>query len=277
MTIRSQLGSALLLLLFLGIGRAERPPAIAREAPEDLARVERLPIPETPVLAPDVKDPVFSFMVGLLDRNLYGAVERAHFERAIEVAGRSSRIPCEFIRLVRRAPGRRGFNWVSTSFTEALKVPVPYSILGYHPGSLLSSQDLLFAEWHMAGTHVNNPLATGPPYFELLDVALWGVVEGELRMDIDRWLDFMLGGKLDDTEIIGLALFRFRGVRYALALGFNDEGRGRSGALDLVKDEILYPNAKELKVIARDLRGRIIARLAKRGVIAWRPPTRRHP
>ena len=264
------------LLALTGAARAERSAAIARasrEAAEDLARVRDLPISDSPLLAPDVKDPVFSFMVGLLDHDLCGAVCAPHFEQVIAAVGRPSRIPHDVIRSVRRGRGRRGHNWVEARFTEALKLPVPYSILGYHPGSLVSSPNVLFAEWHLARTHVGNPLGPSPPYFELKDLTLWGLIEGEILLDIDGWLDFMLGGKLDDTRIIGLAIFRFRGVRYALALGFNDEGRGRSGVLDVAEDEIRYPSPTELKVIARDLRGRIVTRLAKQGIAAWQPPS----
>jgi hypothetical protein len=253
-----------------------QPAAIRRalaEADQQFAQLAELPVPANPALAEDVTDPVFAFMVGLLDRDEYGSVVQEHFARVIAATGRKSRIPHEVIVAVRRARGlqpRTG--WVRAEFTGPLDVPVPYNILGYHPGSLVSSPAVTLEEWRVGRTLVPNPAAEGEPAFELEDLTLWGVVDGQIRIDIDGWVDALLGGKLDDTYIVGLALFRFRGERLAMALGFNREGMGQSGVLDVRADKIRFPAPMELKVIARDLRGRVLQRLARRGIAAWAAP-----
>ena len=86
--------------------------------------------------------------------------------------------------------------------------------------------------------------------------------------------DRFLGGKLDDTYIVGLAIFRFRGQRLAMALGFSRNGQGRSGALDVTEDKLRFPSSRDLKVIGRELRRRVVLRLARKGVPAWVPPDR---
>ncbi len=255
---------------------AQRPAAVERalaEADQQFAQAPPLPVQAQAVLAADVTDPVFAYMIGLLDRDECGAVSQEHFAQAVAQSGRRSRIPHQLIRGLVRARGlhpRSG--WVRAEFTGPLDVPVPYNILGYHPGTLLSSAVVTFEEWRIGRTLVPNILAEDAPPIEIDDLMLWGLVDGEIRMDIDGWVDALLGGKLDDTFVVGLALFRYRGERLALALGFNQEGEGRSGVLDVRGDKIRFPAPQELKVVARDLRGRVLQRLAQRGIPAWLPP-----
>jgi hypothetical protein len=231
-----------------------------------------LPVPDAPSLAEGVNDPVFAYLIGLHDRGIFGAVSRDHFDRATQQAGRRSRIPFELITGVVRAPGRQaGTGWVRMTFTGPLDVPVPYSLLGYHPGSLLGSPVVTLEEWQIGRTLVAN-VGEGDPVLELEDLTLWGIVAGEVWIDIDGWVDRLMGGRVDDTFVVGLAIFRFQGARLAMALGFNRDGEGRSGALDLQADRLRFPAPPALKVIGRDLRGRVIQRLARRGIPAWLPP-----
>jgi hypothetical protein len=243
-------------------------------ADSSLAAVETLPIAEPVVFARDVSDPVFGYVIGLLDRGLWGRVTGAHFARAVDQSGRPSGIPHEMISEVRRSPGNRPHSgWVRASFIEPLRVPVPYDILGYHPGSLQSSQVVMAEEWRVPRTQIPNLyVKDGPHTLEIEDLTLWGIVEGDIVMDIDGWLDAFLGNKLDDTYIIGLALFRYDGRRYAMALGFSGQGQGRSGVLDVKRDKICFPASRELKAIGRELRSRVVKRLARRGIPAWVPP-----
>jgi len=252
------------------------PTAIERaltEAEQQFQQVTELPVPAVPELAQDVTDPVFAYVVGLLDRDEYGLVSQEHFARAIATSGRKSRIPHQVIRSVWRAPGLQASSgWVRMEFSGQVDVPVPYNILGYHPGSLLSSPVVTLEEWCLGRTLVPNLAAKNSPPLELEDVTLWGIVDGQVWIDIDGWVDALLGGKLDDTYVVGVAIFRFRGERLALALGFNRDGSGRSGVLDVRADKIRFPSPVELKVIARDLRGRLLQRLARRGIAAWAVP-----
>ncbi len=253
-----------------------RPAAIVRalgEADQRFQLVAELPALAVPPLAEDVTDPVFAYVVGLLDRGEYGSIAQQHFARAVAASGRKSRIPHQVIRGVWRAPGLQAdAGWVRMEFTDRVNVPVPYNILGYHPGSLLSSPVVTLEEWRLGRTLVPNAAVKDGPPLELEDVTLWGIVDGQVWIDIDGWVDALLGGKLDDTYVVGVALFRFRGERLAIALGFNREGQGHSGVLDVRADKIRFPSPLELKVIASDLRSRVLQRLARRGIAAWVVP-----
>lgn len=232
-----------------------------------LAACDTLPVPEQPSLPEDVTDGVFGYLIGLVDDNRYGVVSVAHIDQVLQALHRPSRVPIEVIESFTRARGESlQESWVEVRFAGPLKVPVPYDILGYHPGSLASTPAVVVREWRVG--HLQIPFA-GPPEPGLLtvdDLTLWGVVEGEIEIDIDGWVDALLGSRLDDTRVVGLAVFRFQDARYAMALGYSPAGEPRSGSLDLRRDEIRFPSSEELKAIARNLRSRIIERLAHMGL-----------
>jgi hypothetical protein len=276
-TARWVAASLLLAAVIGGPARAHpvtvsTPRAWRAEAESALAALDTLPLAQSPPPAAGIIDPVFAYLIALLDTGRYGIILQEHFQQAVERQGRRSRIPVELIQQVRRAraPGG-GFGWVRIAFTEPVHAAVPYSILGYHPGSLVSSPEVTLEEWHSTSTIVANPDPKGPSALELQDLTLWAVEEGQVVLDIDGWVDALLGGQIDDTRIVGLALFRFRGERLAMALGFNADGEGRSGVLDLHADQIRFPSPSELRAIGRNLRGRVVRRLARRGIPAWVP------
>ncbi len=250
--------------------------AVLEEGEIRLSSVKPIPVPDRPYVPVDVRDPVFGYLAGLLEKGIYGVVVTEHLEVAERASHRRSSIPFGLVEEVRRAPGRPGgAGWARACFFERLKVPVPYSILSYHPGSLVSSAVVTFQEWHIPRTSVPHPDPAAPGPIRLEDVTLWAVIEGEIIIDIHGWVDAILGGKLDDTYVVGLALFRYQGERLAMAVGFNAEGKGRSGTLDLMTDKIRFPSPPELKAIGRDLRGRVVRHLARQGIPAWIPPGER--
>ncbi|MBD3236689.1 MAG: hypothetical protein GF330_08295 [Candidatus Eisenbacteria bacterium] len=253
-------------------------PALARvraRAEEAFASVDTLAIPRAPVLADSVIDGVFAYLLGLLDRQKFGAVTGAHLQRVLEVTDTRSCVPTDLVREIRRAQASSEDGWARARFHEDLDFPVPYSILGYHPGSLLASRDALFEERYFPRLRIPNPDPDEPETIEIRDVTLWSLVSGEIVIDIDGWVDFLLGGRLDDTYVVALAVFRFEGERLAVATGFNDEGRGRSGTLDLSRNTIRFPASSANKAIGRGLRGHAVRSLGRLGIPAWVPPGER--
>jgi hypothetical protein len=95
----------------------------------------------------------------------------------------------------------------------------------------------------------------------LEDTRLYVLRTGKLQIDIDGWLDRLAGGKLDDTRVAGLVIFRKDGQLYGMALGYNRKGQPRSGTIAFAEDKILYPNPPELKAVARQMR-RVLERVA---------------
>ncbi|HET9233976.1 MAG TPA: hypothetical protein VFP10_07550, partial [Candidatus Eisenbacteria bacterium] len=173
-------------------------------------------------LANQVKDPVWALLIGVSESNLCGVLTRARLELEVKKSGRSTRIPMPYLHALRRMPSAAGSRAdVSLMFTEDLNLPVPYEILGYHPGRMRMTGDLRFKEWKLGRVEVPNP--EGSPTV-LEDVRVWGLDKGRVQMDVDGWLDAMLGPKLDDMDLEGFALCRYNGERMGFALGFGPKG-----------------------------------------------------
>jgi hypothetical protein len=201
-----------------------------------------------------VKDPVFAILFGLLSGDHHGTLTRPRLEAALGGDLRRSRLPYRRLReLTREAapPGRPAR--VVLRFEVDLDEPIPYSILGYHPGRFATSAESRFLEWRM-GDYV--PGSGAAP---LEDVRLFVLVSGRIRVDIAGWLDFLAGSALDDTEVNALAVARRGGRFVGIAVGHGKGGAPRSGSFDFAADRILFPSPAELKASARWLRGRLTA------------------
>ena len=213
-----------------------------------------------PAPAPRVQDPVLGSLVSLLSANEFGVYSAESFEQVLRQTGRESNVPLDVLRDISRAPSRPGEGRAPAAaalqirFTGERHISVPYSILGYHPGKLRTSGSVRFLEWHMGDITIRPESGSA---IQLDNVFLWGLERGTLDMDIDGWLDAVLGSKLDDTIIVGLALFEHRGEPIAMALGYNKKGKGTSGAFSLTKDKILFPHPRDYKISGAYLRGRL--------------------
>ena len=206
-------------------------------------------------LAVQVKDPVWALLIGMSESNLCGVLTRTRLELEVKKSGRPTQIPMPYLHALRRQPSAAGLRAdVSLMFTEDLNLPVPYEILGYHPGRMRMTGDLRFKEWKLGRVEVPNP--EGSPTV-LEDVRVWGLDKGRVQMDVDGWLDAMLGPKLDDMDLEGFALCRMNGERMGFALGFGPKGSGRSGAFNFREDKILFPSPSEVKRSGAYLRARL--------------------
>ena len=219
-------------------------------APPALAVSDEDGLPPTLVREAGVKDPVFAVLLGLLSGDRSGTLSRGRLERELGPDAARSQLPFRHLRDLTRQPAARGGpTLVTLRFDAALDQRVPYSILGYHPGSFTISQDCVFHEWRLGSVPVSD--AAGVQQLE--EVHLFGLAQGRIRVDIDGWLDWLAGPALDDTEVTGLAVLKSGGRWLGLALGYGHNGSSRSGALDFAADRILFPSPQDMKAAARRL------------------------
>jgi hypothetical protein len=210
-------------------------------------RAADMPGAEVGLSEEEVRDRFFGYVIGLVQVDTCGVLDAADLEAVLgEFRGKTS-IPFETIKEIRRAcKSDSGPREVWITFTEELKTPVPYSILGYHPGSVQASPTVKFLEWEIPKKTLrwsrNEPVT-------LTDIYVFGVYEGWTLVDVDSWLDALLGGLLDDTRIITLVLFRYQGDWHGLAAGFGPSGEGRSGIFNFSENRILFPTPDELKML----------------------------
>jgi hypothetical protein len=231
--------------------------AMANAAPRETPAELPDPLP----MASDVKDPVFAVLVGLLRSDLHGVLTREQLERQLAKGGRETLLPYQHLHELRRTDAEEGAlgrptATVEVEFEGPLVFPIPYRILWYHPGKIRASATCVFREWSFGS--VNLPFDPATP-IELEEVHLFGLERGDLAVDIDGWLDFILGSALDDTEVSGVVIFREGGRDYGMAIGHNNKGESRSGVFDLAEDKIVFPVPAEMKLVARNMRRRLEA------------------
>ncbi len=233
---------------------------------ERIALEDTLPLSDDPYLVEGIKDPIFAYLVGLVERGRTGVVRAEHLKKALEKSGRKSRIPLRLIGGFARTFDSDHLGWTVAVFTESLNVPVPYSILGYHPGRLVSSRDVAFCEFRLDEFPVT--VVDGEGEVRLVrpsNVSIWGLVSGRVILDIDGLVDAVMGSRIDDFLVVGLALFELDGCWYGMALGFNRRGEGRSGVLNLQADKIPFPMERRFKVLGRRMRSYLLAQMSLLG------------
>jgi hypothetical protein len=213
-------------------------------------------LPDTLPSDPQVKDGVFAVLLGLVETDSYGSLTSEHLGRDMVRRGVTSRLPYRKLRsLTRSSDEAQGTARVEVVFAGPLRMPIPYTILGYHPGSLKADETCVFREWRFGMVEV--PVAAGS--LAIQDVYAFTFQAGSIRIDFDAWLDWLMGSALDDTQVSGIALYRLRGRWIGLALGLNDKREPRSGSFDFQQDKVLIPPPEETRAVARHLRARMQA------------------
>lgn len=210
---------------------------------------------------PGVNDPIFSILTRLVTSGTYGTITQERLRQEVARIGGKSRLPYESVVSITREPVKSGWTaLIRLEFQEPIDLPVPYSILGYHPGSFTASRQCVFREWEVGKIRLSESEQKGDHTetrtIDLEDVHLFASVEGEVKIDIDAWIDALLGGAIDDTDITALMLGRWQGEWYGVAMGYGHDQSGRSGILSLRQDKILFPTPDGLRGVGRQMRAR---------------------
>jgi hypothetical protein len=224
---------------------------------------DSLPLGLPPLLRlePAVKDPVFALLVGLVQDGVYGTLTEPRVQAELDRARLESELPYRSLADLTRLPVIAGKTaLVRVRFNGPLNLPIPYSILGYHPGSFNVSETTVFREWIFPSMQLIHDETkdgkTSRQILEITDVHLFGVQDGAVYIDIDAWLDLLMGDALDDTIVTCLMLCRYQGQWLGFAMGYAKDGTGRSGAFSFAKDQIVFPTPAELRTVGREMRRR---------------------
>lgn len=187
----------------------------------------------------EVKDTFFAWLVGVVDAGRDAAATNAELREVLTEFRASIALPFDRISEVRHAapgPDRRGS--LEVRFDGAIDIPVPFALLWYHPGSLRSTPVVRFEERRFASLPTGSDLAAPVYSFRL--------VEGSMTIDIDAWLDVLLGRIADDLAIRLVAVARWRGSWRCLLGGTGREDRRIVAAFDLERNTITFPVPSEL-------------------------------
>lgn len=220
------------------------------------------PLPDRLPFDSTVKDPVFAILVGLVQTELFGTLDREHLAQELEMRKAKSPLPYRELRTLTRLPVMEGSSAeITVDFDHDIDLPIPYSILGYHPGGFKATQTCVFHEWILGTIKFQHAYKEGGVVktreVTVDDAHLFALSQGTITIDVDAWVDRLLGGALDDTDVKALLVFRYQDKWTGLATGYAvKDHSGRSGAFDFTKDSIMFPGPDEMKTIGRTMRKR---------------------
>ena len=205
-------------------------------------------------------DPVFSILVGLISSNTEGRLSGDHLRREIESRGRKSRLPADLLVSLERQRTSPGEARVSLRLRSPMDRPIPYSILWYRPGRMQASAETHYTERSLGRLHVPHVVkGQAPRVLDVPEAHLFLLENGGLAVDIDAWIDKLMGAALDDTDVHTFALASFQGRWLGIAVGRNPSAQPRQGVFDLKADKVMFPIPVEIRSIVRAVRDRGIA------------------
>jgi len=208
-----------------------------------------------------VQEPLFEFLLGMVEQDSLGTWTGADLAAYVRRAGRPSRFPLEEVVRIsrRRPPTPRSAHYPgaevravwSLELTGNLDRPMPYSILGYHPGSLRVAGRLVLAELAPQILTLHAGGGEGPGTFRVTGFRVFALEEGYVLLDADGWLDALLGGGLDDAWIVGFVTAREDGRRVGLGVSLGRDGRRIYGEFDFARDAILAHGRPRASAMSR--------------------------
>ena len=198
---------------------------------------------------PEIREPFFEFLLGMAAADSLGSWLGSELRAHARATGRESRFPLdEVVSLSRSRPadaaaGKYAGAAVRATWTLNLTADqdraMPYSILGYHPGSLRVAGRLVFSELAPSDVAINYVEDEVQVTRHLTEVRVFPLEEGHVVLDADGWLDALLGSGLDDAWTLGFVVGREDGRLVGLGVSLGRKGRKIYGEFDFNRDKVV--------------------------------------
>lgn len=217
--------------------------------------------PATEVDGPEIREPFFAFLLGMVEADSTGSWSGAELREQADSAGRESRFPLDkVVSLSRSRPDSAGaIRYAGATvqavwhilLTEDQNRSMPYSILGYHPGSLLIAGDLVLSELAAEDLNLSWGMGEDPQSGTVTETRVFVLEKGHVVLDADGWLDALLGSSLDDSWTLGFVTGREDGRLLGLGVSVGREGRHIYGEFDFANDKILTHGRSLVSALSR--------------------------
>lgn len=216
---------------------------------------------EVDISGPEIREPFFEFLLNMAIGDSVGLWTGDDLRARVTESERESRFPVETVVSIRRArpePEARGkYPGMSVkavwtlSLTEPQDNPMPYSILGYHPGSLRVAGVLVFSELGPADLTITYEKDDEKIVELMTEVRLFPLEQGFVILDADGWLDALLGAGLDDAWNLGFVIGREEGKLVGLGVSLGRDGRRIFGEFDFTQDKVLAHGRPSMAALSR--------------------------
>lgn len=207
-----------------------------------------------------IAEPVFAFLVNLAEGDSLGVWSGQDVSRYAAAAGESSRFPLQDLVSIRRTrpspeeiarrPGVKVMAHWDLDLTADLDRPMPYDILGYHPGSLLVSRHLELVELFLGSKKLSASDGKLSYIVSIQDIRVFALTAGHMVLDADGLIDALLGSALDDSWTVGLVLAKENGHNLGLGVSLGRGGRKIYGEFDFAQDKVQAHGRPEMSALS---------------------------
>jgi len=139
--------------------------------------------------------------------------------------------------------------WLVRLRPATFEMPMPYSILGYHPGKLSFQSPIELREWRVGDADIHVRVEDASRRYAAAAVTVWQVAAGWIILDVDGWLDTLLGNAADDAAMEGFTVGWVDGELVGVGNSAGRDGRRILGELDFRSGEV----AAHGRAVARGL------------------------
>lgn len=194
----------------------------------------------------EVKDTFFAYILGIIRIGAEVDIDNEGM-RAILVELKSAlNLPLDLISRVSQhkdpeSPDRTA----ALEFPHDMVIPIPFSILFYHPGRITCTRLLSFDVGRSSWVDPGGTAEPGEAFDLRLD-------QGSILVEIDGWVKALFG--LEDTWIKHFVFFRWHDDWIGMLAGNGrSSDRVKRAYFDFTKNTILFPPPDLLDVSGRDL------------------------
>lgn len=231
--------------LILLLGTAGLVPASAEDT--DAERPQR-PGREVSLPPNQVRDTFFAYVLGIVLEGLEVDIDNAEMRQILTEFKSKLNVPFDLIeRVIQHNEAETGRRTISLEFNGAVVIPIPFSLLGYHPGTVRSTQLVSF---HVSRFYYNDPNDSKDSTWAY-DLAL---SDGSVLIDVDDWIVYLLSNVFDKIQVRHIVFFYYADEWIGLLEGKGKVfGRSMREYFDFTHNGIIYPVPPKLDKIGRSL------------------------
>jgi hypothetical protein len=196
---------------------------------------------EISLLQNQVKDALFAHLLEIISTGMDVGLDREQMNATFKEFNSTMRLPFDTIdRLTQTTDEDTGMTTIRIDFTHEVSIPIPFTLLFYHPGRILSSQHLV---WETSRYWFFVPENGGGPV-QAIDLA---IRKGSVQVKLDEWLKVFFSAHFEDTRINHIIIFRWKGHVVGLLSGVGQRtGRVLRAYFDFAKNGIIFPAPADL-------------------------------
>ncbi len=224
-------------------------PAFAQEEESPAPEPPPPPAPTRPgrevSLPPDqVRDTFFAYVLGIVMTGIEVDIDNSQMREILTEFKSKLNVPFDLItRVTQHTDEASGERTISLEFNGDVVIPIPFSILGYHPGTVRSTQQVDFRVTRAAYNDQKDPRNSTLVY----DLALSG---GSVLIDVDDWIVYILGTVFDKIQIRHIVFFRYDDKWIGLLEGKGKVfGRSMREYFDFTHNGIVFPVPTNLDLL----------------------------